>query len=92
MKNYSIILEKTIEFRLLNEKSKSIKSGDEIQFNVLNKEDKYVLVEVINKYIYNNLEELWNHKEILNNTLDYSKEEFINVFYDIFGKEKVKNS
>ena len=34
---------KTIEFRLLNEKTKSIKPGDEIQFNVLNNDGKYVL-------------------------------------------------
>ncbi len=83
---------KTIEFRLLNEKTKSIKQGDEIQFKVLNNEDRYVLVEVINKYIYSDLEELWNHKDIINNILNYSKEEFINTFYNIFGKEKVESS
>lgn len=59
---------------------------------MLNNEDKYILVEVTNKYIYDSLEELWNHKEIMSNTLNYSKKEFINVFYNIFGKEKVDNS
>ena len=83
---------KTIEFRLLNEKTESIKIGDEIKFKVLDHEDKYVLVEVLKKHIYENVEELWNHKEIINNTLNYSKEEFINAFYNIFGKEKVENS
>ena len=83
---------KTIEFRLLNKKTESIKQGDEIQLKVLNNEDKYILVEVTNKYIYDSLEELWNHKEIMSNTLNYSKKEFINVFYNIFGKEKVDNS
>lgn len=83
---------KTIEFRLLNKKTESIKQGDEIQFKVLNNEDKYILVEVTNKYIYDSLEELWNHKEIMSNALNYSKKEFINVFYNIFGKEKVENS
>lgn len=83
---------KTIEFRLLNEKTESIKQGDEIKFNVLNTDDKYLLAEVTNKYIYNNLEELWNKKDILNNVLNYSKEEFIDTFYNIFGKEKVENS
>lgn len=83
---------KTIEFRLLNEKSNNIQKGDEIEFIVLDNEDKYVIVNVINKYIYNNIEELWNHKELLNNVLNYKKEEFINAFYDIFGKEKVINS
>lgn len=83
---------KTIEFRLLNEKTDSIKVGDEIQFKVLDDENKYILVEVTNKYIYKDLNELWKQKEVLNNTLNYSKEEFINAFYNIFGKEKVINS
>lgn len=83
---------KTIEFRLLNEKSDSIKNGDEIKFNVLDNEEKYVLVEVTDKYIYQNIDELWNTKEVLTNALNYTKEEFINAFYNIFGKEKVINS
>ncbi len=84
---------KTIEFRLLNEKSENIKIGDEIKFIVLDKDDKFVLVEVINKYIYDSVEDLWNHKEILtNNILNYSKTEFINAFYEIFGREKVDSS
>ncbi|MBR4270862.1 MAG: ASCH domain-containing protein [Clostridia bacterium] len=83
---------KTIEFRLLNNKTESIKEGDEIQFKVLDNNDKYILVEVVSKYIYNDLEELWNQKEILNNILNYSKDEFVSAFYSIFGKEKVDNS
>lgn len=83
---------KTIEFRLLNDKSESIKAGDEIKFKVLDNENKYVLVEVINKYIYESVEDLWNHKEVLSSTSNYSKEEFIKVFCDIFGKDKVENS
>lgn len=83
---------KTIEIRLLNEKSDSIKLGDEIKFIVLDNEKKYVLVEVLNKYIYNDIEDLWNHKEVLDNILNYTKENFINAFCNIFGKEKVLNS
>lgn len=83
---------KTIEIRLLNEKSNSIKIGDEIKFVVLDNEEKYVLVEVLNKYIYNDIEDLWNHKEVLENILNYSKEDFVNTFCNIFGKEKALNS
>ena len=83
---------KTIEFRLLNDKSNSIKKGDEIKFKVVDNEDKYLLVEVINKYIYESVEDLWNHKEVLNNSLNYTKEEFIKAFYKIFGKDNVINS
>lgn len=83
---------KTIEFRLLNDKSKSIKKGDEIIFKVLNNEDKYLLVKVIDKHIYKDLDELWNSKDALNNTLNYTKEDFINTFYSIFGKKNVNSS
>lgn len=83
---------KTIEIRLLNEKSDSIKIGDEIKFVVLDEEEKYVLVEVINKYIYNDIQHLWNYKEVLDNILNYTKEDFINAFCNIFGKEKALNS
>ena len=83
---------KTIEFRLLNDKSSSIKPKDEILFKVLDNEEKSILVEVVDKHIYNDLDELWNHKDIINNSLNYSKEEFISVFNNIFGKDKVDNS
>ena len=83
---------KKVEFRLLNEKSESIKNGDNILFKVINNEKKNVLVEVINKYVYDYLDDLQNHKEVLHNTIKYSKEEFINAFCDIFKKEKVDNS
>jgi len=83
---------KTIEFRLLNEKTKSIKIGDEIRFCILNDEDKYILVEVTNKFIYENIEELWKHKKVLTSSLNYSKDDFINTLYNIFGKDKVESS
>ena len=83
---------KTIEFRLLNDKSKSIKPKDEILFKVLDNEKKSILVEVKNIKIYNDLDELWNNKDVLNNSLNYTKEEFISNFNIIFGKDKVINS
>lgn len=91
---YNDIVEgnKTIEFRLLNEKSNSVNIGDEIKFIVLNNKEKYILVEVVNKYIYNNIEDLWEHKQGLNNILIFTREDFINNFCNIFGEEKVFNS
>ena len=83
---------KKIEFRLLNDKSESIKIGDEIKFIVLGDESRYLLVEVTNKYIYDDIDTLWNSKDILNNVLDYNKDELTKIFYDTFGKEKVINS
>ena len=84
---------KTVEFRLLNDKSNSIKKGDRIKFKVVNDDEKYILVEVTNKYIYEDIDDLWTHKEVLsNNILSYTIEELINAFYQIFGKEQVLNS
>lgn len=87
-----ISLKKNIEFRLLNDKSESIKIGDEIKFKVLDNDNKFILTEVTNKYIYNNIDELWNNKDILNNTLNLTKEEFTVAFNNIFGEDNVKNS
>ena len=81
---------KTIEFRLLNEKSKSINIGDEILFKVVDS-DNTILVIVLDKYIFNNIDELWDSDKIVNNVLDYNKEEFTNVLSNIYG-EKLFNS
>ena len=80
---------KTVEFRLLNEKSNQIKKGDEIRFEVVDDKNKSILVEVLDKYFYDDINELWN-KEISLRT--YKKEELKEVFYQIFGKEKVDSS
>ena len=82
---------KTIEYRLLNDKSAAIKKGDEIVFTVLDS-DKTISVEVVDKYLYNNLDELLNSKDISNNSLGFNKKEFIKTFYDIFGKDNVNKS
>lgn len=83
---------KTIEIRLLNDKTEKIKAGDIIRFNVLNS-DEYLLVKVTGKKIYNDVEDLWNNKEILLNSSIYSnKEELKKILCDIFGEEKVLNS
>ena len=54
---------------------------------------KKIVVEVIDKLIYNDLEELWKDKKVIENIiLNYSRDEFAELFYQIFGKEKVLNS
>lgn len=82
---------KTIEYRLLNEKSAAIKKGDEIVFMVLDN-DKTVVTEVVDKFLYNNLDELLNSEAISNNNLGFNDEAFTKAFYDIFGKDNVNNS
>lgn len=83
---------KTIEYRILNEKSKKINIGDKIKFNVVNNENKYIITQAIDKFIYDNMEELWKSSEIKNNILGYDKEKLIETFYKIFTKEKVDYS
>lgn len=80
---------KTIEFRLLNEKSEKIQKGDEIKFEVVDNKCKYILVEVLNKYFYGDVIDLWSRESSLK---VYSKEQLKNVFYQIFGKDKVDSS
>jgi len=83
---------KNIEIRLLNEKSSKIKIGDTIRFKVLDS-DKYIIVEVINKYIYESIDDLWKNKDVvLNSSMDYTKDEFTKLMYKIFEKENVLNS
>lgn len=83
---------KNIEVRLLNEKSAKIKNGDEIIFSVPDSE-KRLSVQVTNKYVFENVEELWKHRNIvLKSAIDYTKDEVENQLYEIFGKENVLNS
>ena len=83
---------KAIEFRLLNEKSSNIQIEDKIKFIVADNEEKYLIAKVIDKYFYDTLEDLWNDKDRLNNSLNYTKEEFIKAFNNIFGEENVSKS
>lgn len=83
---------KTTEIRLLNDKSNKIKKGDTIKFNVVDS-DISIIVEVLDKYIYKNIDSLWQDKDIvLESTMNYTKEEFTNLLYEIFTKEKVLSS
>jgi len=83
---------KNIEVRLLNDKSEKLKKGDKIKFQVVDK-DKNLIVEVINKSIYENFEEFWKDRDIvLSSAKNYSKEECKNKLYEIFGREKVDTS
>lgn len=83
---------KNIEFRLLNEKSESIKVGDTIKFIIIDDETKYLVTKVVDKFIYDDLDSLCNSDEYLKNNLDCSKEEFVSLFNKIFGEENVRNS
>ena len=83
---------KRIEYRLLNEKSSKIKKDDIILFRVLDS-DKTLDVIVTNIHLYNTIDELYDDiTNTSNNLLNYTKEEFSKMFYNIFGRENVMNS
>lgn len=50
-------------------KSKRIKPGDKIKFKVLDNDNLYILTNVVEKIVFNNIDELWEHKEILSNNI-----------------------
>lgn len=87
--NDMVLGDKTIEFRLLNEKSKSIKVNDIIIFTVENDENKRIKVRVVDKLIFDDINELWENKTLLSNKMQMKeKEEFIEEFFNIFGNDK----
>ena len=57
---------KNIEYRLLNEKSSAIQKGDNIKFILVDNEEKYIIAEVLDKIIYENVDELWEDKKVTN--------------------------
>jgi len=77
--------EKNIEVRLLNEKSANIQVGDYIIFNNQEKENKYIRVKIINKSIFNSINELLNNYDINRIVPEYSKNELINLLNQIYG-------
>ena len=82
---------KTIEIRLLNDKSDKIKSGDTIKFNVVDS-NLSITVKVLDKYIYDNIDLLWQDKDIVReSTMNYTKEEFTNLTKNIHNMETNKS-
>lgn len=79
---------KKVEIRLLNEKSSKLKIVDNIKFSV---ENTYLNVRVTNLYHFNNVENLWENKNFTILNKETSKEEFVKLFYEIFGEDKVRN-
>lgn len=71
-------------------KSESINKGDLIVFSVQDSDNYKITVRVLDKFIYDNLDSLWEVKELTNNNvLNLTKDEFIEKFNMIFGEDKV---
>lgn len=82
---------KRVEIRLLNEKSSKIKIGYTIKFSVADDENIYLNVRATNLYHFNNVEDLWESKDFIILDKETTPEEFVKLFYEIFGEDKVRN-
>lgn len=95
---YDLIVsgQKKLEIRLLNDKSKSIKSKDLIRFTNIEDENKKVIVKVKDKRIYDNINILLESeddtkiypnkekiKEILTKTFGNNNEKFIVIEFEL---------
>lgn len=82
---------KTIEVRLLKEKSNNIQINDYITFNNQESQGRYIKAKIIDKVIYNSIEELIKNNDINKMMPDHSKKEFIELLNQIY-KDKLINS
>lgn len=87
--NDMVSKKKNVEIRLLNEKSSKIKIGDIIKFKVIDNNNKYIEVKVIDLIIYENIEELWKNRSFNLLSSINTFDEFKDLFYSIYKKEDV---
>ena len=78
--------QKNIEVRLLNEKSKKIQVGDFITFINIEHEEKFIKVKIIDKKVFNSVEEILEKYDINQimpkHTLEDIKESLIKIYVD----------
>ncbi len=89
--NWMLLKEKDIEVRLLKEKSSKIQKGDYITFNNQDKENKYIKVKVINKTIFNNIDELLKKYDINRMMPNHTEKELKELLNKIYGTELTNN-
>lgn len=88
-KVYSWMLskQKNVEVRILKEKSEKIQIGDIITFNNQENEGKYIKAKVINKKIYNNIDELLNNYDVNRIMPNHTQNEVKQLLNNIYGNE-----
>lgn len=76
---------KTIEVRILKEKSSKIQINDYITFNNQDQEGRYIKVKVINKVIYDTIDKLIKDNDINKMMPGATEKEFIELLEKIYG-------
>ena len=78
---------KNVEVRILKEKSERIQVGDFITFNNQDCEGKFIRVRVIDKKIFNNVEELLDVHDVNNIMPNHTDIELKELLYKIYGDD-----
>ena len=76
---------KTIEVRLLKEKSNSIQVNDYITFNNQDSEGRYIKTKIVDKIIYDSVDELIKNNDINKMMPNHSEQELIELLNQIYG-------
>ncbi len=81
---------KTIEVRLLNEKSENILINDYIIFNNIDDNDRYIKTKVIKKVIYNNFSDLIINNDVNKIMPNHTADELKDLLFEIYA-ERLNN-
>ena len=76
---------KTVEVRILKEKSQAIQPGDYITFYHIDDNAKYIKVRVVNKNIVNTVDELFNLYPVEVMMPDHTEEDLKELLNEIYG-------
>lgn len=82
---------KTIEFRLLKEKSNNIQINDYITFKNQEVEGKYIKTKIIGKVIYDSIKELIKNNNINQIMPNHSEKELNKLLNQIYGDNLINN-
>lgn len=87
---WMITRKKDIEVRILKEKSEAIQPGDYIVFNNQDNVGKFVKVKVVNKTIFDSIEDLLIEFDVNRMMPGHTNEELIELMQKIYGDELSK--
>lgn len=87
--NWMITREKDIEVRLLKEKSNMIQVGDFIRFNNQDNNKEYIYVQVIDKKIYDNVDELIKNNEVNRMMPSHEESDLKELLNDIYKEDLI---
>ena len=81
--------QKNIEVRILKEKSEKIKAGDYITFYNQEHKGQYIKVKVIDKDIFDNIEQLLKKYDVNNIMPNHTTDELKIMLNQIYGEELI---